>query len=100
MRRRKFFQTLAIAPAAGALLAQQQPPPGAVAAELPTLDTAAAHAVAELCPHFFDAQQFAALHKLSDILQPALHGVPGALDAKAPEFLDFLVGDSPAERQQ
>src|SRR5438046_3413722 len=99
MRRRKFFQTLAAAPAAGALLGQQ-PPPGAGAAELPKLETASAHAVAELYPHFFDARQFAALRKLSDILQPALNGAAGALDAKAPEFLDFLLGDSPADRQQ
>ncbi len=50
-------------------------------------------------PHFFTPQQFAALRKLSDILMPAANGAPGALDAKAPEFLDFLIGHSPADRQ-
>jgi hypothetical protein len=45
-------------------------------------------------PHFFTPQQFAALRKLSDVL------MPGALDAKSPEFLDFLIGHSPADRQQ
>jgi len=40
------------------------------------------------------------LRKLSDLIMPAMNGTPGALDAKAPEFLDFLIGASPAERQQ
>ena len=30
---------------------------------------------------------------------PPLRGNPGALDAAAPEFLDFLIGVSPADRQ-
>jgi hypothetical protein len=106
MKRRRFFQTLAAVPAAGALVAQQEqrpaatPPGPAASTELPKLDTAPADAAAEMVPHFFDAPQFAALRKLSDILQPSLNGVPGALDAKAPEFLDFLIGDSPADRKQ
>ena len=96
MKRRKFFQTLAVAPAAGALLAQQQP----TAAQLPKLETATPEAAAEIFPHFFSAQQMAALRKLCDIVQPPLNGTPGALDAKAPEFLDFLISESPADRQQ
>jgi hypothetical protein len=31
---------------------------------------------------------------------PPLKNNPGALEAKAPEFLDFLIGVSPAERQK
>ena len=50
--------------------------------------------------HFFTAQQFAALRKLSDLLIPPMNGAPGALEAKAPEFLDFLLSQSPADRQQ
>jgi hypothetical protein len=95
MKRRRFFQTLAVAPAATALVAQQQP-----RGELPKLETAIADTAADTLPHFFTADQFAALRKLSDILQPAVKGAPGALDAKAPEFLDFLIGESPADRQQ
>jgi len=34
------------------------------------------------------------------VLMPPLKGFPGALDADAPEFLDFLVGVSPRPRQQ
>ena len=54
-------------------------------------------------PHFFNPQQFAALRKLSDILMPANiapDGTPGALEAMAPEFLDFLLSESGADRQQ
>jgi hypothetical protein len=104
MKRRRFFQTLAAAPAAGALIGQQQPaaaPPQPLpSGELPKLETAAMDAAAEMVPHFFSAEQFATLRKLSDILQPPLKGTPGALEAKAPEFLDFLIGESPADRKE
>jgi hypothetical protein len=53
-----------------------------------------------MTPRFFNAQQFAALRKLSVVLLPAIGGMPGALEAGAPEFLDFLIGASPADRQQ
>lgn len=57
-------------------------------------------AAAETVLHFFTAQQFAALRKLSDMLSPPVNGTPGALEAKAPEFLDFLLSQSSADRQQ
>src|SRR5690348_4328416 len=96
MKRRRFFQTLATAPAISALVAQQRP----AGTELPHLETAEADAAAEILPRFFSAQQMAALRKLSDVIMPAMNGAPGALDAKAPEFLDFLIGDSPRDRQE
>ena len=98
------MQTLVAAPAAPALIAQQQPASSAPSAanpdEPPKLDVSVADAAADPVPRFFTATQFAALRKLSDVLMPSLGGAPGALDAHAPEFLDFLIGDSPAERQQ
>jgi hypothetical protein len=100
MKRRKFFQTLAAAPAAGALLGQAQQPAGAAGGEYPKLETVSADTAGELFPHFFDGQQLASLRRLGDILQPSINGVPGALAAKAPEFLDFLLSESPAERQE
>ena len=104
MKRRRFFQTLAAAPAATALLGQQPaaPPPAArqPASEDAKLETSTADQVADGVPHFFSGPQFAALRKLSGILMPAINGAPGALEAKAPEFLDFLIGESPADRQQ
>jgi hypothetical protein len=105
MKRRRFFQTLAVVPAAALLPAQQQPAaagnqPGRPQAEEVKIETAVADQAGEMVLRFFSPQQFAALHKLSDILMPSLNGVPGALDAKAAEFLDFLIGASTADRQQ
>jgi hypothetical protein len=79
------------------------PPGGPAAAELPKLETTFPdEAGAPVAPKFFTATQFATLRKLCEIMAPANKetGAPGALDAKAPEFLDFLIGESPADRQQ
>jgi hypothetical protein len=94
MKRRRFFQTVAASAAVPALVAQT-PQTG-----LPKLDTATADSAAEAVTRFFTERQFAALKKLAQILQPPMSGAPGAIEAKAPEFLDFLLGESPAERQQ
>jgi hypothetical protein len=101
MKRRRFFKTVIAAPAVPALVAQQpvfdpRPP----VTEAPKLETALADDAAEMTPRFFTAQQFAVLRRLSEILMPAMNGAPGALDARAPEFLDFLIGQSPQDRQQ
>jgi len=106
LKRRRFIQTLAaapalVAPAAPELLAQQPAGPQTrPAEEAPRLEIATPDAAAEMTPRFFNAQQFAALRKLCDILMPPINGMPGAVDAGAPEFLDFLIGASPADRQQ
>src|SRR3954447_10512343 len=98
MKRRRFFQTVgAAAAAAPAIVGQPQQAPST---GLPKLETAVADAAAETLPHFFTAQQFAAVKKLAGILQPAMNGTPGAIEAQAPEFLDFYIGESPADRQQ
>jgi hypothetical protein len=96
MRRRRFFQAVAAAGAVPALVGQQQ----STQAGAPKIETAVADLAADTLPHFFTPAQFAALRKLSDILQPAVKGTPGAIEAKAPEFLDFLIGESPADRKQ
>lgn len=57
-------------------------------------------AVAQTNVSFFSHQQLATLRKLSEILLPPLKGYPGAVDAGTPEFLDFLIGVSPSDRQQ
>lgn len=64
------------------------------------LETAVADDVAEMQPRFFNPSQFAALRKLSETLMPPMNEAPGAAEAKAAEFLDFLIGESPSERQQ
>jgi len=57
-------------------------------------------AVAPENKRYFSDRQTATLRRLSEILMPPSKGFPGALDAGAPEFLDFLIGVSPADRQQ
>lgn len=63
------------------------------------IEVTPADAVAETVAHFFTAAQFSALTKLSDTLVPAMNGNPGAIECQAPEFLDFLIGVSPADRK-
>lgn len=126
MKRRRFVKALAATPAAPVLLAQQTapannsprpsssaPPPAdatqppapfnrtpPAATDLPKLEYSVPDDVGEMQPKFFNAAQFAALKKLSDVLMPSIGDAPGALDAKAPEFLDFLLSESPTDRQQ
>jgi hypothetical protein len=105
MRRRGFVKALAAIPAAPALLAQRAAPAPAAAPvrppsdELPVLTPSVPDAAADMMPHFFTPAQFSALRKVSDLLMPPVNGAPGALDAKAAEFLDFLIGDSTADRK-
>ncbi len=105
MKRRHFIQTLAAAPAIAVPASIEplaQTPAGAQRPqeEAPKLEFASLDVAGETMPRFFNAQQFSALKKLSDILLPPLNGMPGALDVGAPEFLDFLISKSPADRQQ
>jgi hypothetical protein len=55
--------------------------------------------VAKTTTYFFNDRQMATLRQLCEILLPPIAGYPGALDAGAPEFLDFLISVSPADRQ-
>ncbi len=113
MKRRRFIQSLAAAPAVP-LVAQQAAPPapapqaappggpfGRTGPADPPLQTVAADLAAQpVAPVFCNAAQFAALKKLGSLLAPPLAGKPGALEAGAPEFLDFLLSVSPAESQK
>jgi hypothetical protein len=117
MKRRGFVKTLIALPAAPALAAQQQPtanpqtpvvqPPAGGRGgggrfgqgTIPKFELTPAEVVGAPALRFFTPPQFAALHKLSDVLMPPMRGLPGALDCGAPEFLDFLIGSSPADRQ-
>jgi Gluconate 2-dehydrogenase subunit 3 len=56
--------------------------------------------VAQTNANFFTDRQFAALQRFSEIMVPPYHGYPGAIEAGAPKFLDFLIGVSPPERQR
>jgi len=118
MKRRGFVKTLIALPAAPALADQQQapaspqipvqPPAGGRGGggggrfgqgNIPKFELISTETLGEPVVRFFTPPQFAALHKLSDVLMPPMGGLPGALDCGAPEFLDFLIGSSPADRQ-
>src|SRR5438876_11469298 len=106
MQRRKMIQSVLGVSAAsalpGRLLAQRGKPdaaPAATSDENPKLAASAADSVADGTLRFFDAAQFAALRRLGQILVPARPNAPGAVEAEAAEFLDFLIGQSPADRQ-
>ena len=118
MKRRGFVKTLVALPAVPALADQQQapanpqtpvqPPAGGRGGagggrfgqgNIPKFELTSTETLGEPVVRFFTAPQFAALRRLSDVLMPPMGGFPGALDCGAPEFLDFLIGSSPADRQ-
>jgi len=103
MKRRRFVQSLIAAPAVPvALVAQDSarpvPPPAAPAA--PKLEAGIADDAGATITHFFTTPQLSALRKLGDIILPPINGAPGAAEANAAEFLDFLIGQSSEDRQR
>jgi hypothetical protein len=99
MKRRTVLRSLLAAPSIAVLpgeaIAQEVKPP---APETPKTATDVADAASEPVIKTFSPSQFAALRKLGEILMPASQGVPGAVEAGAAEFLDFLIGVSPSDR--
>jgi hypothetical protein len=103
MKRRHFVRALVAAPVAPSLLAQQpstSPAQARIAEEAPKLDVVIADQASDPVPHFFSQQQFVTLRRLCDVLMPPGDGTPGSVAVGVPEFLDFLIGESPAEKQQ
>ncbi len=103
MKRRRFVQSLIAAPATAPLMVAQdsaRPTPVPVVQAAPKLETGIADDAGNTTPHFFTPPQLAALRKLSDIILPSINGAPGATDATAAEFLDFLIGQSLEDRQK
>ncbi|MDQ6706402.1 MAG: gluconate 2-dehydrogenase subunit 3 family protein [Acidobacteriota bacterium] len=103
MKRRDVLKSFAVLPAAASVRAQEpvvppKPTPAAIE-ETPKIQASVPDAIAETVTRFFSAEQFAALRRLSDLLMPAMGETPGALQAGAPEFLDFLLSQSPPDRQ-
>ena len=99
MKRRHAIQTLAAAAAVAKPVFSQQAKPARVVEETPKLETTVADAGAAPVARFFSTAEFATLRRLSELLMPAAKGNPGALEAGVPEFLDFLIAQSPLERQ-
>lgn len=116
MKRRRFLQAAPVAAAfvpqsAGAQQQQQQQQQrpqatqsqqmGVANAPIVHLDTAMPdEAGTAVGPKFFTPTQFATFKKLCAILMPAgANGAPGAVEAQVPDFMDFLLSQSPADRQ-
>jgi Gluconate 2-dehydrogenase subunit 3 len=108
MKRRNFVQSLLVVPAASVAAEQtappapppQTPPPAQRPAQIvPKLNLVESDAAAESVSGFFTPAQFAALNKLAGVLVPPIKNSPGAMDAHAPEFLDFLISRSPQPSQ-
>ncbi len=116
MKRRNFVQSLLIVPASAVAAEQVATPPPASPTQAPPpaartgqggrgmqgpakLNLVAPDSAAETTTGFFSPVQFSALNKLAEILVPPIKNSPGALDARAPEFLDFLISRSPALTQ-
>ncbi len=56
-------------------------------------------AVAQPGHHFFTGDQRAALERLGEILVPKIGERPGSRETNAPKFLEFLIAESPQDRQ-
>ena len=113
MRRRDFVQALVSLFVAGKTIGAQQRsndptllPPAPVPwtlglnSQTPIPVTELADEIATADLRFFTPLQMRTLTRLSDVLLPPLNGKPGAVEAKTPGFLDFLIGGSPAKRQK
>ena len=66
---------------------------------LPVLEGSIPDGAAEPVPRFFTPTQFSTLRKLAEVLVPPLNGKPGAIEACAPEFIDYLVSVWPARQK-
>jgi hypothetical protein len=116
MRRRDFVKAMMAASVAAKTMLGQQKETSVAASDADDPEVARARGLMEMKPlpmtllvpdavadtsaHFFTERQMATLRRLSEILMPPLKGYPGAVDAGAPEFLDFLIGASPLDRQE
>jgi hypothetical protein len=110
MERREFLRAMAVLAATPQwLLAQQNtnaapvlpaPVPWTLGLNprTPLPHTEVADATSETIPTFFSLLQMETLVRLADVMLPRTKNHPGALDAKTPQFLDFLIGHSPAVR--
>jgi hypothetical protein len=100
MKRRNLMKAALAAPAIPALLPHAPAQTTASSIEPADFSVGIPDEIATAKTHFFTEPQHAALRKLAALILPAINGQPGALDAEAPEFLDFLVGASPVPKQQ
>lgn len=103
MKRRRLLQTIAAAPALAALPRPAPAQTAMLSTATPSnklsVDSVSPDVVAHAAQRFFNADQFSALQHLGDLLVPRTGERPGADEAEAAIFLDFLLSKSPADRQ-
>ncbi|MEP6540549.1 MAG: gluconate 2-dehydrogenase subunit 3 family protein [Bryobacteraceae bacterium] len=104
MKRRNLLKSMLAAPALAAVpipqpAAAQSSAPGASPDNF-NVPLTAPDAVAQPAQHFFSRDQMAALENLGGILVPRSGDRPGSKETKAPKFLEFLISQSPLDRQQ
>ncbi|MEZ5399152.1 MAG: gluconate 2-dehydrogenase subunit 3 family protein [Bryobacteraceae bacterium] len=101
MKRRRILQgALALPALQGAATAQTAGSSTFAVDALPKLEVTGAEAVAAGDRRFFSEAQYKALAALCDAIAPATDASPSAVSAEVPEFLDFLVHESPAGTQK
>jgi hypothetical protein len=103
MKRRSVLKSIVAAPAAAPALAGAQAPAqpsGENKGSEGELRFASPDSAGLPTPGFFSERQLAALRELCRKMLPAGGELPGAIEAGVPEFIDFLIGKSPADRQQ
>lgn len=91
--------TMAVAPntasSPGAAAQVQQ----SLAFHTPNIPVTLPDVVASTDARYFTAIRYATLVQLCEITMPVSNGYPSALQVDTPQFLDFHVGGSPADRQ-
>jgi hypothetical protein len=65
--------------------------------ETPVTPVTRPDAAVDMMVGTFNAEQFSALSKFSELVAPSQEDVPGAREGDVPAFLDFLIGDSPQD---
>jgi len=115
MKRRSLLRSIVALPAAAAALPAQSPQPEKTAgpekelsagppmvlpgiSETPNTPVVPADETSGNVRRTFTLEQIAALSKLGELIAPPWNGNPGAREAEAAEFLDFLIGCSPQPR--
>ena len=101
------MQTLAALPAAvrSANLPAREPvvrrqPPAPVEEQIPLVESTNPDVASRTLHHTLTHQQFEVFSRLCDAIAPEFNELPGALEAGAPEFLDFLLGQSSLDKQK
>lgn len=94
MKRRELFYSLLGVSALPAFLEAQGVSDSSTVVKLTPMEVVANGTV-----RFFTPAEFQTFRRFGDLMMPEVESEPGASTARAPEFLDFLLSQSPAEIQ-